>query len=690
MVHNNKILTVSYGTFSCTLEGFDDSFGTMKAIAEYFRDLASDDRYFGAEPPQPDAEMLARIAQREISRRVEAHHDDTGIVLRATEHQHAPATLVPTTAVAPQEQAQQPDVSDEVFAEADVQAHEESKVVDATPAPVISEPVIEAPVADPVAQTVAEVAVEPTPEPVAEAQPAPEPIQAETPPVQAEAEPVQAEAEPTPQPVEQIADTVDADAALMASVQSAPEPTVEDFVAETVELADTVPAADSIAAKLQRIRAVVSRNDAQDVQPEYSEDEHADAFLSDEAREISTAMEADDVASPPLTEADEVEALLDRLDVAISADREGPAQAEADENLFDETDDEDESGDDETIGEDNILVTQAPSAPVADGGQRSPLRARVVKVKRADLDAALAKGTLEEVTQDAAADESSLSDEDEAELMRELAEVEAELTKPETDQFEDDDDLIASSAPEDTAPQIDEPAKAEPTRKAMSDDADLSRLLVEAGNKMAEPENSSRRNEITQLRAAVAATKAEDSLGNKDELTPIDEPYRADLANVVRPRRPESGAAISRRPSEAKPAPLKLVAELRVDDMPKREERGPVRPRRIASAPEPVSQFAPGDEGGFAAFAAESGAKDLPELLEAAAAYLSFVEGHDQFSRPQLMTKVRMVEQEEFSREDGLRTFGQLLREGKIEKIKGGRFTVSDRIGFKPADRAAS
>ena len=244
------------------------------------------------------------------------------------------------------------------------------------------------------------------------------------------------------------------------------------------------------------------------------------------------------------------------------------------------------------------------------------------------------------------------------------------------------------------------PARAMLTEQRVEDN-DTSRILDQTNSELEEPEGNRRRSAIAHLRAAVAATRADRLLGRGRNPEAEAEPYREDLANVVRPRRPQPSAARSDRPTEPtrRPTPLKLVAEQRIGlaDAPAATPTAPVQPRRVnraidteldgrppISGSRPQEPVDPAMGAGFADYARRVGASDLPDLVEAAAAFITFELGHSHFSRPQLMSTLRQAEIQESSREDRLRLFGKMLREGKIEKTTGGRFTVSDSIRFKP------
>ena len=696
MMNNNKILTVSYGTFSCTLEGFDDSFDTMKAIAEYFRDLASDDRYFGAEPPQPDAEMLAKIAEREVARRVEASEHDGRIMLKA--HEDAEELTQPTPLVAPAQETIEPEDSftpepDTVTESApemqvtqtDAPELEDTEAVDDSSAAAFfanSPSVEDTPEENEGAE---EISVEAfTGYIAAGAAEAAEAASSDD----ADSEDDQAAhsfAVPDTPVSEMDAQEFDAEfaseeaAEIVESDSSKMSENLEDLIIEPEETAaKSIFAAESFADKLQRIRAVVSQQDENDDDDVFEEDMEAPTdvaplksfdgdtapvedvaetpFVSEAAQDIETALMQDDdiVEEEAPSEGDELDEILGRIDADVDEDESLDATEEAHE----------------ATGEDNIFGDHEEAADDEETESVS-VDGRILKVNRSALNAALETGELEEYDDEQSDTEQDFGAEDDQKLQENLAAL-----KEIGDEDASDEVTADKVNARDSLPEIDETGNG------------VSRLMAEADQQMDEPEGKTRRSAFAHLRAAVAARFADRSMDKdvQEEEEKEAEVYRSDLAEVVKPRRPESGADEEKRAQAARPSPLKLVAEQRIDP----EDMGlidPVSPRRVAAGTR--EELILEEDTGFAGYADELGAHTLPEVLEAAAAYLCHVEGVDEFSRPQLMSRVKQAECGEFSREDGLRAFGQLLRTGKIEKIKGGRFVASDAIGFKPGHREA-
>ena len=240
---------------------------------------------------------------------------------------------------------------------------------------------------------------------------------------------------------------------------------------------------------------------------------------------------------------------------------------------------------------------------------------------------------------------------------------------------------------------------------------------------MDRPEQRRRLDALDQLKAAVAATEAEaqmsDGKPDEDEVEAAADlaAYRDDLRRAQeRARnveRPGGAARRSEPPARPAQAPLILVSEQRIDDQPDNifapdapdhrrevaESDGNLALKRRIEVSHDHDDSSSGDIQGipadafteattFADFADRIGVSDMQDMLEAAAAFTSIVEGKPRFSRAQVMSKIARIETGDgFSKEAGLRAFGKLLREGKILRVQDGQFAISKSSRFSIAQR---
>ena len=803
MIGASKILTVSYGTFSCTLEGFDEPFNTMKAIAEYFRDLAADDRYFGAEPPTPDAAMLHKIAEREIHRRVEAKIQENGVILRTGEALDAPAkgpAPMPTV-TAPVLAA--PVVLPPAAPEFVAPAAAASQAVDDDDQPMLMDTGV---YGDSVAAklsrlraTAAATAVAAEPVTVAETYDEDQPtddiavlvaediIPANDLPhnlIENTAQLIEKEDQSTTDldfPADDFAEVSWADDAEAESEFNAPlaAPNAEDVAFE--ETPDQPADADDLndftdqdaLDDLARLDGILTA----DVDQDGADDDYLEADLQTESHSQDANSDADSTAADDavLASLGNLIAENDHADRAVLNDdfddEFGEYEDSASDNIgFEDTLERQLSSDETTADPEEAQFVAAPLEETIVNDAAEPevvqrARARVIKIRRIDAQAFEAAPIVD-------AQPSLLSDEAEAALQAELSALEAELLPPhpsattrstDTAKAAFDAELrelaaeIGAAPAQPLRPQrpvrsitvarpmvetdaqtagLSTAAKAEVSvevaplqqvtihppahddaadarhtiEAALADDA-VGRLMAQTNSAMDGADTKRRQSAISHLKAAVAATEADRLVvpyPPKDDLL---DSYRSDLDSVVRPTAANSGDA--RAANADRPQPLVLVSAQRIDRLPRSENAprpenaprmvSPVRPRRIAVGSVTAIQqdsligFTDDDlddgEGvddadvnmfaeteSFSDFADRLGASDLPDVLEAAAVYCASVLGRPEFSRPLVLRQISSLpEYADISREDGLRMFGTLLRQGRISKTRRGQFAVTDR-----------
>lgn len=506
-------------------------------------------------------------------------------------------------------------------------------------------------------------------------------------------------------------------------VTANPRTTAEDTSAETDMAAQTAET-EELVAELPTIVDHIEFEDAPEIIAS-DEDEAAEIAVVEEIvdhPEIDPEPIADETVEE---DADELAEHHEAIDNA-EAPEESPAETTTEEMSIESYDDDDVAGtaaeeiedeeplvsemepktehDREETAADTVFADDAPEMDAFEAALTQDLMAADEEVEsHADQDVSAADDVSDEF--DDTHDEEPQLAEDRVPLRLEqpVEEERVPLRKPRVHVINvspaPSDEQTADAQPDDTMDDDDAPqpvSVSRPTRPVAKtrrktaepvDTADVSHLMDETDQQMAKPESNRRRNALAHLRAAVAATIADKSLGKDDKDST--EAYRNDLAKAVRPRRPETSGA-------RKSAPLRLVAEQRID------EPAAEAPEVTAPAPAPKPEVAvnethetqaepvnSSDFADFGQFAAHVGAHSLEAKLEAAATYLSQVRGIDQFSRPQLLRTVKLSgTEDDFSREESLQHFAHMLRTGKLARKEDGLFEVTDEIGYQVMPKA--
>ncbi|MEM9707864.1 MAG: hypothetical protein AAF871_03675 [Pseudomonadota bacterium] len=672
MTGSNKILTVSYGTFSCTLEGFDDPVDTMRVMAEYFRDLAADDRYFGAEPPTPDADMLHRIAEREVRRRVEARVSGDNVVLRQVDTGLAEdEDDLEAAAHMPQP------VPGDSF---DAAAAPQSDAVDAE----VLAPSRSSDVEDKLSRIRAVVRRTRTRD-LAKAQ-----IVGATDHDDADEEAIAADLAP--------GFGSDIDASLINQVmaeQAAEQSDNEPPADETTEPVEDDYSDNEIGwddgSNAVETPEITANDDA-----EFEDVEDEDSVNSDIDADSETSQENafEEEAAPGVYDGESIfaESHEDATEAGVDAEAQIDALTETAINrLIDlgENSAEDKSLPGDGSDSDGLpeLTLEQDGSP-SDGGEET--EAATIS-RRADLN--------EEHDDDDDGEDDNDVDE---ELWDRNFDEEAAPTSRILDLSDEDTDAWDYDAASDTASPgaIRGERTISKSEQLKAPDEENDRLQMETESAFRDGSGTRRRSAIAHLRAAVAATRADkilsrvvgrDLAGDPDN----QKDYREDLSRVVKPRRttverPSArDADIDAAPNGAadepivdENAPLMLVSELRIE--------GHGKPESGVDATGPSPVHGEGNDRDFVEYAAKMGVSELSDMMEAAAAYTTFVEGYENFSRPQIMRWVARLDPSiTASREAGLRCFGQLLRQGRIEKLQRGQFRLAETSRFRPATRVA-